>query len=36
LAPRSDDGATEDWLPDCPFGDCATLVSPLPVSSRKV
>ena len=30
LAPRSDDGATEDWLPDCPFGDCATLVSPLP------
>jgi hypothetical protein len=36
LAPRSDDGATEDWLPDCPFGDCATLVSPLPGSSRKV
>jgi hypothetical protein len=30
LAPRSDDGATEDWLPDCPFGDCATLLSPLP------
>ena len=29
LAPRSEDGATEDWLPDCPFGDCATLVSPL-------
>ena len=34
LAPRSDDGATEDWLPDCPFGDCATLVSPLPDRHR--